>query len=1277
MSTKKFGIVAGIALALSVVVSPAFAACSMTTLSECDNTGLMALIVQLLGSSSTTTTTTGTTITGIPAGFTFTTNLKQGSTGNDVKYLQILLNSDTATSVGNKGSETTYFGAMTKAAVVKFQNKYASEVLTPYGLSAGTGFFGTASRAKANALIAAGVGTGTGTGTGTVITGGFTVALAADNPVAGTFVQGQATADLAHYTFSNGTATPVKVTSLSLNRIGVSADTTLANVYLFNGATRITDAASVSAGKITFNASNGIFTIPANTTMTVAVKSDIAGSSSGQTIGVSLSSITSDGTLSSVLPIAGNISSIATATLAGVTVGTVAPSAATTVNAGTTNYTVFSAPLTISTRPVNLNAVTLKLIGSAPADAFANLKLYVNGINYGTVATIDANSNVVFSLATPVAIQSGSATLEVRGDIVKGSNRNFSFSIQNAADLAVTDSTYNVNITASGIPATTAIVSINSGVVSVTLDPTFSSTIATGGASNVTLAKYYFKAFGEDVKVSSLDVTPSINLDNVVVYVNGAPAVSNQNYTGTKLHFNLGSSLILPANTPVSVEVRADTKASGVNITTGTVTIALNVYANNAQGVSSSQLTTAPASAISGPTLTLSAGGLVLATASGVVDGSIVPNTSNQRLGSFVIQAGSSEAVKINNISVTLGGTLNVATLSNLYIKYGTTTSTPVNPQTTNNFSVDVTLQPNAPLTVEVYGDVGSMSMVANSANTQTFVNTDATPAADGVAAHEHVTIAGTWANADTATATINGFPSVFTATGADTTVIAAGLAAAINSNTNVNGTVIATNTLGVVNITARVAGTAGNSITLTASEVTAGNGTATAGAANLSGGTANTAQIDTSLPANVEIGDIFTVTINSTTFNYTATAATNKNVVEGLTALINASTAVNSIVTASEDDTTLTVTADVAGTAGAFTMTSSAANGTHTSVGNTVQVTLGMSATGSTSNSVVASVPATLAGQTMTVRVGSLSDVALTSYSPVAQFVIGGTTSSIVGSYNLKATNGSVTVDELVFTNTDANNTVSSITVNGVVGQVIGNTATLTGVNFVVPTGYAGADMQVKVDYNTVGLGGLASELPATIQLDSIKYHVGNSTTTLTTAPLPIATRTMTLVASKPTVELLAPSNTHLTNGTVELAKIKVTADSTGNIIMNTLPVTIATSGAVTITGTGGTTDLVVKDKNGSSLTISEDLAATIPVNNAGTAVVITFTGGYTIAAGTSETFSIWATAALSDGTGDSVSTTAAPSSSFNWQDVNGNDASITGTNILNYPTSSVTSSN
>ena len=80
----------------------------------------------------------------------FTRNLKVGDTGTDVKLLQQFLNTHgfiiASTGSGSPGHETTRFGALTRKALIHFQEAHASDILTPAGLIKGTGYFGAATR---------------------------------------------------------------------------------------------------------------------------------------------------------------------------------------------------------------------------------------------------------------------------------------------------------------------------------------------------------------------------------------------------------------------------------------------------------------------------------------------------------------------------------------------------------------------------------------------------------------------------------------------------------------------------------------------------------------------------------------------------------------------------------------------------------------------------------------------------------------------------------------------------------------------------------------------------------------------------------------------------------------------------------------------------------------------------------------------------------------------------------------------------------------------------
>jgi len=135
---------------------------------------LLAQYQQLTGTSA-----------GVPAacvGVTFTRNLSLGASGSDVKCLQAILNQSADTQVaasgaGSPGNETTYFGSLTQAAVVKFQTKNA--------ISPAAGYVGPITRAKLNDILSAGGVTPTTPTTPTTGAEGSISATVSASPITG------------------------------------------------------------------------------------------------------------------------------------------------------------------------------------------------------------------------------------------------------------------------------------------------------------------------------------------------------------------------------------------------------------------------------------------------------------------------------------------------------------------------------------------------------------------------------------------------------------------------------------------------------------------------------------------------------------------------------------------------------------------------------------------------------------------------------------------------------------------------------------------------------------------------------------------------------------------------------------------------------------------------------------------------------------------------------------------------------------------------------------
>jgi hypothetical protein len=217
MTKKNF--VAG--LAIAAVALPVFA--SAATVEELQ-AQINALMAQLSASKPAATAS---------CTASFTKTLKQGMTDAEVMDLQKVLNSNvatqvSATGVGSKGNETNYFGSATKAAVVKFQDMYAMEILTPAGLSKGTGMVGAATRAKLNASCGTPATTPTTPGT-TPVTGlqggaGSLDIVSATADVEDDVVTGDSKIVLSFKGTATGSDTKVSHLKLSLGQSGTGSN---------------------------------------------------------------------------------------------------------------------------------------------------------------------------------------------------------------------------------------------------------------------------------------------------------------------------------------------------------------------------------------------------------------------------------------------------------------------------------------------------------------------------------------------------------------------------------------------------------------------------------------------------------------------------------------------------------------------------------------------------------------------------------------------------------------------------------------------------------------------------------------------------------------------------------------------------------------------------------------------------------------------------------------------------------------------------------------------
>jgi len=657
---RKLG-VAAIALVTIVSVSGITPAAAQTTAElQAQIAALLAQITALQAQLGGSTTTGGTTTT-----YNFTRDLTLGSTGEDVRALQQYLNAKgyvvAASGAGSVGNESTYFGALTKTALAKFQ--------AANGISPTAGYFGAITRAKIASMG------GTSTTPTTPASAPLTVSLSSDNPASANVQKGSANNTVLKLTFTGG-STVTNVTGLTLKSYGTTEATGTTDI----AAVKLYDENNIQIGTDRTPAGNQVnfvivppVTVPANGSKTITVTANI-GSATTNVMAVvrygleSASAILGGTTFTGNYPIVGNSFTIVPAGQLGtLSVSKYGSVPTTSVKVGQKDVIAEKFNVSAgSNEDIVLNQVTLTNTGSITGSDISNLRLRKVGDTTVLATTTLVNNKATFNLTTPISLTKGaSVNLEVVADIADGGTNSRTIIMAVATGGAVGRGvTSGTNVTSSGSTTGTTITLGNE-----TLTVSMSASHPQGASSYIIettnkkdIAKFDIRANGGDVIINTLLVkfvndsafAPTNYFGSVGLY-DGDSLVSDLVTVDDENNQTFSLNWTVPANTTRTLTVKGVT--SGLDVAApDTVTTSVEGY--TAYGLASGA-TLSSTSEVSSTAITVYASGKAIPTADSTktpYSQGILAPINNVTLAALKVHA-QREDLKLTDLTVRVTGT--------------------------------------------------------------------------------------------------------------------------------------------------------------------------------------------------------------------------------------------------------------------------------------------------------------------------------------------------------------------------------------------------------------------------------------------------------------------------------------------------------------------------------------------------------------------------------------------------------------------------------------------
>ena len=291
---------------------------------------------------------------------------------------------------------------------------------------------------------------------------GLTVAMAVGNPGQQVAPIGATSIELMRFNLSAAADGAATISDITVMRNGVGAAADWSNLYLYEGATRLTSGKSVNSTTQKAQFNNLGLTVAAGSTRTLSLRGDsctttgslcTASATAGDVHYFTLASadVVTTATLTGSFPLVSSATTIGSAAAGTITIaenGSLSGPAVGDANASVAQFTLAAG----SAENVVINRLALYQAGSINNGYLSNFKLYQGATQLGsTVASISSKSLIIFDLATaPYTLDKNQTrTFTVKADISTSARDGDTSKIylDQASDLYAVGAAYGYGVT--------------------------------------------------------------------------------------------------------------------------------------------------------------------------------------------------------------------------------------------------------------------------------------------------------------------------------------------------------------------------------------------------------------------------------------------------------------------------------------------------------------------------------------------------------------------------------------------------------------------------------------------------------------------------------------------------------------------------------------------------------------------------------------------------------------------------------------------------------------